>query len=230
MPIWLKGTKSHRVRSQDPVNRSVRGQGRTRRFRLPEALRSGIARYAQEITLPSGGERTRVRYRCIRQSRLRALVNARHGDAAFLAVLVRADRCGHRDGVCRRAQAGTHARPGDRPRTGTRSRGKPQSVTPGEYEKLCAGDDATGCERACDGGDARSCTSLGWLAERGSGRLAKDEARAATLFQRGCAGGDALGCTNLGVNHKSFHPSAPVIHRDSSPVRRNPPPPRGPLA
>src|SRR6186713_2347053 len=39
----------------------------------------------------------------------------------------------------------------------------PRDVTLNEYAKMCRGEDPTGCERACDRGDAASCTSMGWL-------------------------------------------------------------------
>src|SRR5262245_65352787 len=37
----------------------------------------------------------------------------------------------------------------------------PDEVTLAEYAGLCKADDVTGCERACDRGDAASCRSLG---------------------------------------------------------------------
>src|SRR5262245_14508924 len=72
-------------------------------------------------------------------------------------------------------------------------------VTLSEYTKLCSVDDVTSCERACDRGDAASCRSLGWHVHHGTGRLKKDEARAAALYSRAGDGGDAQGCANLGV-------------------------------
>jgi DNA-binding NarL/FixJ family response regulator len=53
--------------------------------------------------------------------------------------------------------------------------------------------------RACDGDDARACTSLGWMAENGLGGLPRDDARAAALYKKGCDGDDATGCNNYGV-------------------------------
>src|SRR5687767_11814616 len=47
----------------------------------------------------------------------------------------------------------------------------PREVTLTEYAKMCAGENATGCERACDRGDAASCTSLGWLYDHPRGRI-----------------------------------------------------------
>ena len=76
---------------------------------------------------------------------------------------------------------------------------KPGSVTPAEYAKLCAGDDVTGCERACDAGDAASCRSLGWHYDHATGRLPRDDVKAAFFFGRACDGGDVQGCANLGV-------------------------------
>src|SRR3954464_9126019 len=75
----------------------------------------------------------------------------------------------------------------------------PNDVTLREYTGLCSSDDVASCERACDRGDAASCRSLGWHYEQGTGRLQKDEARAAVLFGRACDGGDAMGCANLGI-------------------------------
>jgi Sel1 repeat len=75
----------------------------------------------------------------------------------------------------------------------------PSAVTRSEYAKLCTGDDVTGCERACDAGDAASCRSLGWHYDHATGRLPRDDAKAAHYFGRACDGGDVQGCANLGV-------------------------------
>jgi TPR repeat protein len=75
----------------------------------------------------------------------------------------------------------------------------PNDVTPAEYTKLCTGDDVTGCERACEAGDAASCRSLGWHYDHGTGRLPRDDGRAAFYFGRACDGGDVQGCANLGL-------------------------------
>jgi hypothetical protein len=58
--------------------------------------------------------------------------------------------------------------------------------------------DANGCMRACDDGDARSCTNLGLMYATGRGGLMKDETRAVALYQRACDTGNADGCNNLG--------------------------------
>jgi TPR repeat protein len=59
-------------------------------------------------------------------------------------------------------------------------------------------DDANRCIRACDAGDAGSCTNLGLMYATGRGGLTKDEARAVAFYQRGCDGGNERGCTDLG--------------------------------
>lgn len=56
---------------------------------------------------------------------------------------------------------------------------------------------ATLLERACDGGDALGCATLGALYSQGQG-VTQDDARAASLYSRACDGGDAMGCRNLG--------------------------------
>lgn len=50
----------------------------------------------------------------------------------------------------------------------------------------------------CEAGTAASCTSLGARYAQGLG-VAKDERRAAVLWEQACTGGDAMGCFNLGV-------------------------------
>lgn len=52
-------------------------------------------------------------------------------------------------------------------------------------------------QKACDGGDARGCSFLGFLYERGQG-VRQDYQKASELFQKACDGGYALGCSNLG--------------------------------
>ncbi|MEL6336291.1 MAG: tetratricopeptide repeat protein [Pseudomonadota bacterium] len=54
---------------------------------------------------------------------------------------------------------------------------------------------------ACDGGNARGCTILGFLHHQGLG-MAVDLAAAARLYRQGCDGGSALGCSGLGVLHE----------------------------
>ena len=55
--------------------------------------------------------------------------------------------------------------------------------------------------RACDSGDARSCSGLGWLYAEGVG-VGQDDAQAIVLYRQGCDGGDAAGCTGLGWMHE----------------------------
>jgi len=50
---------------------------------------------------------------------------------------------------------------------------------------------------ACDGGNARGCSSLGALYENGGG-VNKDERQAAKLYQQACEGGNGRGCAYLG--------------------------------
>ena len=52
-------------------------------------------------------------------------------------------------------------------------------------------------QKACDGGDARGCSFLGFLYERGLG-VKKDYQKASELFQKACDDGLAVGCSNLG--------------------------------
>jgi len=52
-------------------------------------------------------------------------------------------------------------------------------------------------KKACDGGDAKSCTELGGMYYKGEG-VSQDNAKAVQLFKKGCDGGNALGCSNLG--------------------------------
>lgn len=54
--------------------------------------------------------------------------------------------------------------------------------------------------KACDGGDARSCTKLG-LNYTDSRGVPRDDARAVELFRKGCDGGDLDSCTNLGYHY-----------------------------
>ncbi len=51
-------------------------------------------------------------------------------------------------------------------------------------------------KRACDGGHAEACNDLGWAWDTGFGTLAKDEAKAAKLFERACELKSSLGCLN----------------------------------
>jgi hypothetical protein len=55
--------------------------------------------------------------------------------------------------------------------------------------------------KACDGGELRGCTRLGFLYEQGTG-VVQDAARTAALHQKACDGGEMGGCTNLGVSYE----------------------------
>ena len=53
-------------------------------------------------------------------------------------------------------------------------------------------------KKACDEGNARGCTNLGFMYEKGRG-VKQDYFKAKELFGKACDGGDAKGCFNLGV-------------------------------
>jgi hypothetical protein len=57
-----------------------------------------------------------------------------------------------------------------------------------------------GHEKACQGGDAHRCNSLGFSYMEGQG-VAKDERRGAELFEKACQGRAAEGCFNLGLSY-----------------------------
>ena len=57
-------------------------------------------------------------------------------------------------------------------------------------------------EKACDGGFAPACYSMGYMAETGQG-VGVDFARAALVYERGCDGGDRKACSGLGFLHLS---------------------------
>jgi TPR repeat protein len=50
--------------------------------------------------------------------------------------------------------------------------------------------------RACHGGNANGCSSLGWAFVRGVGVIA-DRERGIALLRKGCSGGNAWGCDKL---------------------------------
>jgi len=56
--------------------------------------------------------------------------------------------------------------------------------------------------QACNGGNMRSCTSLGIAYWYGRGGLTMDVARSVQLYTQACNGGDMLGCTNLGLAYE----------------------------
>src|SRR5437868_5963195 len=63
------------------------------------------------------------------------------------------------------------------------------------------------------GGFVRVCVKLGADFETGSNRFAKDEHRAATLYEAACSGGSAEGCYNLGVLYANGNGVAKDKHR-----------------
>ncbi len=56
--------------------------------------------------------------------------------------------------------------------------------------------------KACDGGDAKGCVSLGVLQKEGRGG-AKDAAAAVKSFDSGCKSADAMGCNLLGIAYRT---------------------------
>ncbi|WP_149721957.1 tetratricopeptide repeat protein [Campylobacter concisus] len=67
----------------------------------------------------------------------------------------------------------------------------------GDYQKA-----AELLQKACDGGDAMGCYSLGFLYQNGQG-VKQDYQKAAELYQKGCDGRNAGGCSNLGVLYQN---------------------------
>lgn len=63
----------------------------------------------------------------------------------------------------------------------------------GDYQKA-----AKLWQKACDGGEALGCASLGALYAIGQG-VRQDHQKAAQLYQKACDGGEASGCSNLGI-------------------------------
>ncbi len=55
--------------------------------------------------------------------------------------------------------------------------------------------------QGCGQGDARACTNLGVMFEKGQG-VYRDDVKAAELYARGCEGDDTLGCTYLGFMYQ----------------------------
>lgn len=54
-------------------------------------------------------------------------------------------------------------------------------------------------EKSCDKGEAKDCLTLGALYEEGKGGVARDESRAANLYEHACTAGNAAGCGELGT-------------------------------
>jgi TPR repeat protein len=77
----------------------------------------------------------------------------------------------------------------------------------------------TGCghirwlQKACNRGDAKSCSSLAQRYEKGEG-VQKDAAKAVQLFQKACEGGGPEGCHDLGGRNENG--SAVPIERAKS--------------
>ncbi len=59
--------------------------------------------------------------------------------------------------------------------------------------------------QACDGGDARGCTSLGYQYDNGHGVEQVDEVEAVRLYRLGCDSGDVAGCWKLGHMYEIGH-------------------------
>jgi TPR repeat protein len=55
--------------------------------------------------------------------------------------------------------------------------------------------------RSCDRGGAADCATLAYHYATGE-RVARDDARAAVLYERSCSGGSAQGCYNLGLHRE----------------------------
>ncbi|MDR2341758.1 MAG: sel1 repeat family protein [Campylobacteraceae bacterium] len=66
----------------------------------------------------------------------------------------------------------------------------------GDYEKS-----AELFQKACDKGDAYSCSIFGFMYSNGIG-VRQDYFKAVELYKKACSGGDARGCNNLGVMYK----------------------------
>ncbi|MGC1498039.1 MAG: tetratricopeptide repeat protein, partial [Sulfitobacter sp.] len=69
-----------------------------------------------------------------------------------------------------------------------------QEIKPAEASLLWA--------KACDKGDATSCSNLGIMYQNGVG-VGQDEARAAELYQVACTVGNIAGCSNLGIMYQN---------------------------
>ena len=63
------------------------------------------------------------------------------------------------------------------------------------------GSDFENAKKACDGGDAIGCWSLGYMYKYGEG-VKQDNFKAAELYKKSCDGGDAIGCGSLGYMYK----------------------------
>ncbi|MDR0579080.1 MAG: sel1 repeat family protein [Campylobacteraceae bacterium] len=66
----------------------------------------------------------------------------------------------------------------------------------GDYEKS-----AEFFQKACDKGDAHSCSIFGFMYSNGNG-VKQDYFKAVELYKKACDKGDARGCNNLGVMYK----------------------------
>ncbi|MDR2080557.1 MAG: sel1 repeat family protein, partial [Campylobacteraceae bacterium] len=66
----------------------------------------------------------------------------------------------------------------------------------GNYEKA-----AELFKKSCDGGNAKSCGSLGFMYKSGKG-VKQDYFKAVELYKKGCDGGNAWSCGSLGLMYK----------------------------
>jgi TPR repeat protein len=68
--------------------------------------------------------------------------------------------------------------------------------------RLGAGERLVLLERSCALHDASGCADLAFLYATGSGGVARDDARATTLYVAACDGGDSSGCYNVGLMYE----------------------------
>src|SRR5688572_16500630 len=80
------------------------------------------------------------------------------------------------------------------------------SCTPGvpafKLQKIPTSDAVGLYSKACDGGDASACATLGVMYAEGQG-VAEDEERAAALYQKACDRGAAGGCSGLAYMYEN---------------------------
>ncbi len=77
-------------------------------------------------------------------------------------------------------------------------------ASPAAEEKAhkCASEDVADCTAQCAKHDAPSCVALGFMLRNGKG-VAKDEARAFTVFSQACDAGAMGGCLGLGLMYET---------------------------
>jgi uncharacterized protein len=78
------------------------------------------------------------------------------------------------------------------------SEGKCTKATAGVAHE-CQKSDSKDCTLQCDKGERASCHELGRLHQDGAAGVAKDPARARTLFERSCSMDHGGGCSDLGI-------------------------------